>query len=67
MAYLAVLVLFAPWTVVLLPVTGIWYILFLSQLFLYKSMDEAFRIEEKFERNEMDNPEEYGAGQTDEW
>lgn len=38
MAYLAVLVLFAPWTVVLLPITGIWYILFLSQFFLYKSM-----------------------------
>lgn len=46
--YWGLLVLFAPWTVVLLLVTGVWYILFLSQFFLYGSMDEAFRIEEKF-------------------
>ena len=48
LAYLAVLVLFAPWTLLLLPVLGIWYILFLAQLLIYSRMDEAFRIEENF-------------------
>ena len=43
---LAVLVLFAPWTLLLLPVLGVWYILFLSQLLLYEQMDDAYRIEE---------------------
>ncbi len=28
LGYLAILVLFAPWTVLLLPITGIWYIVF---------------------------------------
>lgn len=58
LAYWAVLVLLAPWTVLLLPVTGIWYILFLSQFFLYRSMDEAFRIEEQFEQFEEEVLEE---------
>ena len=41
-------VLFAPWTLLLLPVTGIWYVLFLSQFLLYDALDEAFRIEERY-------------------
>lgn len=45
LAYLAVLVLFAPWSLVLLPVLGIWYIVFLSQFLLYEQMDLAFHIE----------------------
>lgn len=49
LAYWAVLVLFAPWTLLLLPVTGIWYIVFLSQLLLYEQMDDAFHIEEQFD------------------
>ena len=40
----AVYVLFAPWTLLLLPVTGVWYIVFLSQFLLYAQMDEALRI-----------------------
>ena len=51
LAYWTLLALFAPWTVLLLPVTGIWYILFLSQFFLYRSMDDAFRIKEQFEES----------------
>jgi hypothetical protein len=43
------MVLFAPWTLLLLPVTGIWYIVFLSQFLLYEQMDDAFHIEERFE------------------
>ena len=48
LAYLALLILFAPWSLLLLPVTGIWYILFLAQFFLYGQMDSAFRIEELY-------------------
>lgn len=48
MAYLAVLVLFAPWSLLLLPITGLWYIIFVSQLLIYEQMDEDFQIEESF-------------------
>lgn len=45
LAYWVVLVLFAPWTLLLLPVTGVWYIVFLAQLLLYHDLNEAFHIE----------------------
>lgn len=45
LAYWAVYVLFAPWTLALLPVAGLWYIIFLTQLLLYRDMNEAFHIE----------------------
>lgn len=48
LGYLAVFVLFAPWTLVLLPIVGIWYIVFLSQLLIYPQMNEAFHIEELY-------------------
>ena len=48
LGYLAVLTLFAPWTLLLLPVLGVWYILFVSQFLIYDQMDEAFQIEEHF-------------------
>ena len=48
LVYLAVLVLFAPWTILLMPVTGMWYIVFLSQLLIYEQLNEDFHIEESF-------------------
>ncbi|MBR1815015.1 MAG: hypothetical protein IJ773_14560 [Lachnospiraceae bacterium] len=42
---------FLPWTGFLIPVLGIWYILFLSMFLLYRQMDDAFRIEEQIEAN----------------
>lgn len=48
LVYLAVFVLFAPWTIFLLPITGMWYIAFLSQLLVYEQMNEDFHIEESF-------------------
>lgn len=47
LGYLAVLVLFAPWTAALLLFTGIWYIVFLSQLLIYEQINGALRIEER--------------------
>lgn len=38
-------VLFAPWTLLLLPLLGVWYILFLSQFVIFEQMSEAFGIE----------------------
>ena len=46
--YCAVLVLLAPWSLFLIPVTGVWYILFLTQFLIYEQMDQSFRIEEAF-------------------
>ena len=51
LAHWAVYVLFAPWTLLLLPVTGIWYIVFLSQFLVYEQMDDALRIEELYGEN----------------
>lgn len=48
MGYLAAFVLFAPWTLLLLPILGLWYIAFLSQFLLYGKLDETFRISEQF-------------------
>ena len=39
--------LFMPWTAFLVPFLGVWYILFVSQFFLYDRLDAAFRIEEQ--------------------
>ncbi len=46
-AYWLVMLLFAPWTLLLLPVTGVWYILFLSCFLMYGKLDEAFHIEDQ--------------------
>lgn len=51
LGYLAVFVLFAPWTLLLLPVLGVWYILFLSQFLIYEQMDNEFCIEISFENH----------------
>lgn len=50
LAYCALLVLFAPWSLLLMPVTGVWYILFLAQFFIYEQMDQAFHIEEAYDQ-----------------
>lgn len=46
LGYWAIFVLFAPWTLLLLPILGVWYILFLTQFLIYQQMDEAYKIEE---------------------
>lgn len=48
LAYWGIYILFAPWTLLILPIVGIWYILFLSQLLLYDPLNNAFQIEEQF-------------------
>lgn len=50
LAYWAVYLLFAPWTLLLLPVIGVWYIVFVSQLLIYEQLDRDFQIEAAFDR-----------------
>lgn len=50
LAYWGIYILFAPWTLLILPIVGIWYILFLSQLLLYDRLNNAFQIEEQFQQ-----------------
>jgi len=47
MLYWAVLILFLPLSVVLLPFTGVWFILFSTDFKLYDTMNEAFEIEKQ--------------------
>ena len=57
LGYLVIFVLFAPWTL-LLPILGVWYIMFLSQFLIYEQMDEAFEIEEMFHERSINMQQE---------
>lgn len=48
LAFIAIYVLFAPWSVLLLPIIGAWYIVFLAQFLIYDQLDSSLRIEERF-------------------
>lgn len=50
LAYAAILLLFAPWTLLAVPILGIWFVLFLTDFMLYRSLDEAFHIEAEINR-----------------
>ena len=41
-------ILFAPWTLILIPFFGFWFIFFVAEFLLYDAMDESFRIEEQY-------------------
>lgn len=45
--YWTVIILFLPWSAALLPLIGIWFILFTANFLLYDTMNEAFHIEEQ--------------------
>ncbi|MDE7326956.1 MAG: hypothetical protein K2N63_11920 [Lachnospiraceae bacterium] len=45
--YWAVLVLFMPWSVILLPLTGFWFIVYTANFLLYNTLNESFHIEEQ--------------------
>jgi len=53
LGYWTVFVLFAPWTLLLIPFLGVWYILFLSQFFLYGQLDQELQIEARFSNAEQ--------------
>ena len=46
MVWWAVMFLFLPWTAFVVPVLGVWYILFVALHLIYPVLDEDFRLEE---------------------
>ena len=44
------MVLFAPWTLLLMPFVGVWFDLFVTLFLLYDRLDKAFQIEESIAR-----------------
>ena len=47
--YWAIYLLFAPWTLLLIPFLGIWYIVFLSQLLIYDQLNAELQIEDSIQ------------------
>ena len=47
LVYWAVILLFLPWSVILLPFLGVWFILFTANFLLYDTLNEIFHIEEE--------------------
>lgn len=47
MAYAAVMLLFLPWTLIIVPFAGFWFILLAMNFILYKDFNEVFGIEKK--------------------
>ena len=45
LVYILIYVLLAPWTLVLVPLLGVWYIVFLSLFFLYTPLNQELQIE----------------------
>ena len=48
LAWAALLVLLAPWTLVAIPFLGFWFPIFLAQLRIYADLNADLRIEEQF-------------------
>lgn len=43
--YWAIIVLFLPWSILLLPLTGFWFILYTSNFLIYNTLNDSFQIE----------------------
>lgn len=48
-AWWAVMFLFLPWTAFVVPILGVWYILFLALHLIYPALDAVFHVEEQIE------------------
>ena len=48
LGFVAIYVLLAPWSVLLLPIIGAWYVVFLAQFLIYDQLDSSFHIEEQY-------------------
>ena len=56
LVYWLVVVLFAPWTLLLMPFVAIWFILFAVLFLLYDKLDAAFEIENRIAGQFPDQP-----------
>ena len=48
LAWLIILFLFAPFTLLVIPCLGFWYVLFLSELILYEDLNRELHLEELY-------------------
>lgn len=48
LAWIAAMVLFAPWTITVIPFLGFWFPIFLAQYRIYDHLNADLRIEEQF-------------------
>ena len=48
LGYLLLVILFSPWTLILIPFLGIWFVLFVAEFLIYDEMNASFHIEEQF-------------------
>ena len=48
LAFIAVYVLLAPFSILLLPIIGAWYVVFLAQFMIYDQLDSSFHVEEQY-------------------
>lgn len=62
--YWVILALFLPWSVVLLPLIGFWFILLLANFLLYNTMNETFHIEEEIAKSYPEQAAFYEDDQT---
>lgn len=53
LAYWAVYFFFAPWTLLLLPIIGVWFVVFLSQFLIYDQLNQELQIEAQYRRAGM--------------
>ncbi len=56
LAFWLLMVLFAPWTLLLLPVAAIWFIVFETLFLLYDDLEKAFHLEEQIAEQFPDQP-----------
>ncbi len=54
LGYILLYILFAPWTFLLAPFIGLWFILLVCEFILYGQLDSVFQIEEQFVKLEGD-------------
>lgn len=45
--YWAAMILFLPWSVMMMPLIGFWFILYTANFLLYDTLNDSFRIEEQ--------------------
>lgn len=54
MGYWGIYVLFAPWTLLLIPIFGVWYIVFLSLHLIYDPLNTELEIEDRIQAAEQE-------------
>lgn len=56
LVYCLIFILFAPWTLLLLPLLGFWYIIYLSLFLLYDRLNQELHIEEQLSQSKIQSP-----------